>query len=251
MSYSQGYEFGIVHITDHTFKVVAIPDFTSSGNTDISNIGFTLMLPDGNADVTNLTGLLGGRPWAVNSNATAAILQANYGGDGTEDAFLITLDPGQTLLSHNTGDQIDLVSFDVSNSPTTGTMRFLLNTETIAMNASNALDSFFQSNIDNTTTQNYFLGLASGMESFSFSVLGIEDTVILKNMSIYPNPASEFINISSSIEIEIVKVFNVLGKEVLSTNETSQLKVNHLQSGIYFLKIFANKRSATKKIVIK
>ena len=47
---AQGYQFGIVHINNYDFKIVAIPDFTSAGNTDISDVGFTLILPAGMAD---------------------------------------------------------------------------------------------------------------------------------------------------------------------------------------------------------
>ena len=46
--------FGIVNTSGYNFKIVAIPDFDSTGNTDVSNIGFTLMLPAGAADAMNI-----------------------------------------------------------------------------------------------------------------------------------------------------------------------------------------------------
>jgi hypothetical protein len=245
---SQGYKFGIVHISNYDFKIVAIPDFDSAGNTDVSDVGFTLMMPAGSADITNRTGLLGARSWGL-TKFDAAILMS-LGGDGTEDAFIFNLTVGQTIFSHTMSQQIDLVSFDVTNMPVTGQVRFLLNSETI--NAGGNFDSFYNSNIDATTTQDYFSGLAVGMESFDFSVLGIEDNILQNSIKIYPNPASDIIHISSSIEIEQIKMFDVLGKEVLSTNKTLQIKINHLQSGIYFLKIFGIEgSSATKKIIIE
>ena len=89
------------------------------------------------------------------------------------------------------------------------------------------------------------------MGSFDFATLSTEDNIFLNSVSVFPNPASEFIYIRSSIEIEQIKMFDVLGKQVLTSLETEQLKVDHLQSGIYFLKVFGNNGSATKKIVIK
>ncbi len=51
--FSQGYEFGIVSNSDYNFSIVAIPDFDGT-NTDISDIGFALMLPTGNTDIINI-----------------------------------------------------------------------------------------------------------------------------------------------------------------------------------------------------
>ncbi len=119
------------------------------------------------------------------------------------------------------------------------------------MGSGGVLDSFYNSNIDATTTQDYFSGLASGMESFDFSTLGIEDIILLKGVKVYPNPALDIIYISSSINIEKVLMFDVLGKQVLISTKTEQLKVDHLQLGLYFLKLFANNGNVTKKIIIE
>ena len=50
--FSQGYQFGIVHNSDYNFSIVAVPDFDAT-NTDVSDIGFALMLPAGDADIIN------------------------------------------------------------------------------------------------------------------------------------------------------------------------------------------------------
>jgi len=253
MCFSQGYEFGIVHNTANNFKVVAIPDFNSSGNTDISSVGFTLMLPAGNSDVINATGLLGGRPWTVNSNADASVL-TNYGGNGTQDAFLITLDPGQTIVAHSIGDQIDLVSFDVSNLPSSGLMEFLLNTDVIAMNLNGALDSFYNSDIDGpgngAGTTDYFSGLAAGMGNFDFSTLGTKDLQLLNSISIYPNPTKNTIKIEGIDDNEISKidVYSINGRLVKTFNSNlTVLNVSKLQSGIYLIKISVDSKTKTIK----
>ncbi len=250
-TFSQVYEFGIVHISNYDFKIVAIPDFDSVGNTDVSDVGFTLMLPAGNADVTSISSILGGKPIVLNDVLDATALDALTLGDGTRDSFFLVLSNlPSAIFSHTNGEQIDLLSFQVSNMPVLGEISILPNDDPIAIGLGSAVNSFYNSNIDMTSTQDYFSGIASGMGSFDFTTLGV-DNIFLNSLKVFPNPASETLYISSSINIEEVKMFDVLGKEVLSTNETSRLKVNQLQSGLYFLKLFANNESVTKKIVIE
>jgi len=69
---------------------------------------------------------------------------------------------------------------------------------------------------------------------------------------IYPNPASEFISISSeNMQISSVEILNPLGKSVLfTTTDLDRLNVSTLAKGMYFLKINADTKSTTKKIII-
>lgn len=58
----------------------------------------------------------------------------------------------------------------------------------------------------------------------------------LKNyVSIYPNPAQNFINISQIASI--VTVYNTLGKVVLVNNNTKTVDISKLEAGIYFVDI--------------
>lgn len=84
------------------------------------------------------------------------------------------------------------------------------------------------------------------------AVLNDDDFSLLSNnISIYPNPASKEINISSNLDIINAKLYNLLGKQVLATNKTKAIKVNHLQQGVYLLKVTTIKGDLVKKIVIK
>ena len=246
---AQGYDFGIVHISNYDFKVIAIPNFDSAGNTDVSDIGFTLMLPAGTADIVNESGLLGGRVWTI-QEFDAAFLTGQGLGDGTRDAFQFNLPAGQTIFSHTNGQQIDLVGFQVSNNPISGIMSILLNSDPIATGAGGVLDSFYNSNIDATTTQNYFLGLAPGLEDFMFSTLNIDDVILNNGISVYPNPASKYINVNSSFELDRILMFNMLGERVLETHLTEQLNVRALSAGMYFLNLYTKDGKMTVKNII-
>ena len=108
-----------------------------------------------------------------------------------------------------------MVSFDVANAPQTGMLEILRNTDPIATTFGGALDSFYQSNIDGTTTQNYFSSLAAGLDSFMFSTLGVNEAV-LTDMSIYPNPTSDIAYIRGiTNNLSKVEIYNLAGQLVL------------------------------------
>ncbi|MTE26326.1 T9SS type A sorting domain-containing protein [Winogradskyella ouciana] len=247
--YAQQYDFGIVHNGGYNFSVVATPDFDAT-DTDVSDIGFTLMLPAGDADVTNLT-QFNGRAWSATQVTEAQFTGAGVSSDG-RDGFLMNLPPGQTILSHTNGTPFVVVNFEISNMPSSGQLEILLNSDPIAIALGGALDSFYNSNIDSTSTQDYFGEISPGQGSFNFSTLGIDDVVEEDlSVSVYPNPASEFISVEASFHIDSVELFDITGKHVLWSTQTNAIEVRHLPNGVYLLKIFSDKGSLTKKLVIK
>ncbi len=77
------------------------------------------------------------------------------------------------------------------------------------------------------------------------------DDVFSSKVSVYPNPANEFLNISSSVEINKVEVYNLLGKKVLSSLKLNDnnLNISSLANGIYMIKLTSGDSVATKKII--
>ncbi|XMO88260.1 T9SS type A sorting domain-containing protein [Algibacter sp. AS12] len=69
------------------------------------------------------------------------------------------------------------------------------------------------------------------------------------DFKIYPNPASNFINIESGNRIEKVSIYNLLGQDVLHRQETNHINISTLHSGTYFVKIKTNKGEQVKKII--
>lgn len=83
---------------------------------------------------------------------------------------------------------------------------------------------------------------------------GIEE-LTNEQISIYPNPASDFITISidNTIEHINIKLIDILGKEVLSSTSqksTTQLHLNTIVNGIYSLKITDSKGNAFTKLIV-
>jgi 1,4-alpha-glucan branching enzyme len=81
------------------------------------------------------------------------------------------------------------------------------------------------------------------------------ETETLQNneISIYPNPALNEINISAPYNISEVQVYSVTGKLVLHQNKGSvnhlKLNIDRFTPGIYLLKVFQNNQVSTHKFV--
>ena len=248
--WAQNYDLGLIHLGGYDFKIVAIPDFDSSGNTDVSDVGFTLMLPAGTFDVVNAGSLLTGRTWSV-AEFDAAFLSGLSLGDGTRDAFQFNMPPGQSLIAHTSGQQIDLVSFQVSNMPSSGQMSFLLNSDPIAVGAGGVLDSFYNSNIDNSSSQDYFNSPAPGLDSFNFDTLSIEElNEIFREISVYPNPTSGILTIETNAALDSIELFDLLGKRLtVLPNDLLKVDMSGLPEGVYLLVMEQNNNKFVKRII--
>ena len=80
---------------------------------------------------------------------------------------------------------------------------------------------------------------------------GVEDESLV-TLNMYPNPASDVLNISAQNTINIVEIYNVLGQKVIRMNvedTSAEINVSNLNSGIYLIKYEINNRTSTKKFV--
>ncbi len=78
--------------------------------------------------------------------------------------------------------------------------------------------------------------------------LSVNDNV-LSQLSIYPNPSSDVININapSSVEVISTELYDVLGNVVAKGN-SSQINISSLSTGVYLLNIETSAGSITKKV---
>ncbi|WP_178988434.1 T9SS type A sorting domain-containing protein [Winogradskyella schleiferi] len=79
---------------------------------------------------------------------------------------------------------------------------------------------------------------------------------------LYPNPASDIVNIKYSgvLVVSDVYIYNVTGKlvqrtkvlnENISTSATKQIDISSLQSGVYFVKLIGEEKDITEKLLVK
>src|SRR5690606_23513989 len=69
---------------------------------------------------------------------------------------------------------------------------------------------------------------------------------------IYPNPASDIVNISTKSLIKSVEVYSLTGQKINSETTSGTLNISHLNKGIYLIKIqLENGRVETHKLIKK
>ena len=71
------------------------------------------------------------------------------------------------------------------------------------------------------------------------------------SISLYPNPANDVLNISSSNSITKIEVFDMQGRNVASNNNASNVNVAALGKGVYFVIVELENRSVVAKQFIK
>jgi hypothetical protein len=86
---------------------------------------------------------------------------------------------------------------------------------------------------------------------YKAATLGVSDNELL-DVSMYPNPASDRLNISASNTIKNASIFNILGKKVMSLeiNKNSEsIDVSNLSSGMYIIKYTIGNAVGTAKFI--
>ncbi|MCL7753860.1 T9SS type A sorting domain-containing protein [Polaribacter sp. Z022] len=77
--------------------------------------------------------------------------------------------------------------------------------------------------------------------------------IFSSKISIYPNPANDFISVSTSETITGMEIYNLIGKKVVSSANTKNntINVSNLAKGVYVLKVMSNDLVASRKIIIE
>lgn len=87
-----------------------------------------------------------------------------------------------------------------------------------------------------------------------FSLTGMlsTDKFVMDNFSIYPNPASEVVNINlnKNLTLEKVNVYNSLG-QLIKTEKSNAVSVSSLSNGVYYFEIITDKGKGTKTVLVK
>jgi len=89
------------------------------------------------------------------------------------------------------------------------------------------------------------------IRALSSSLSSSENT--LNKAKIYPIPSANMIYISSEEEIKEIKVFDVLGKEIMSfkQNNIDNISIENLKSGVYIFKLFSLNGTENHRIIKK
>ena len=85
--------------------------------------------------------------------------------------------------------------------------------------------------------------------------VGVEELTLEKSIKVYPNPATNQLNVKVSNDIKEIKVYNYVGQVVYGTSVTStktiQINTSEYKAGIYLMQFTTeNGKTITKKVVI-
>ena len=85
------------------------------------------------------------------------------------------------------------------------------------------------------------------------TTVGIESYPInSNNISLYPNPAKEYVTVQTKLEITDIEVFDLYGKLIRTVNETenpTRINISGLADGMYFVRITTEQGVVTKTFV--
>lgn len=93
-----------------------------------------------------------------------------------------------------------------------------------------------------TKTVSFCVGTVSAPEEFA------------TEMSIYPNPTTGMLNVTSNEEIDSIEIFNSIGTAVISSNvagNNSAIDMSILPNGMYFVRISTGNGIETVKVVLE
>ncbi|PHR74153.1 MAG: hypothetical protein COA67_01960 [Lutibacter sp.] len=83
------------------------------------------------------------------------------------------------------------------------------------------------------------------------NILSVDEYDISNEIQLFPNPTNNTITANSNLTIDKLEVYDVYGKLLTSTEESKSIRIEHLASGMYFVKIYAANKIGTKKIIKK
>jgi len=69
------------------------------------------------------------------------------------------------------------------------------------------------------------------------------------DLTIYPNPVQNYLNVKTKYSIDRIELYSNLGTIIEKGKSSNQLDMSRYSSGIYFLKVYSNNSTLTKKII--
>ena len=110
------------------------------------------------------------------------------------------------------------------------------------------IETDYDANVD--ASQNTFN--VDNFQFGEFATLSDHRVKLIKDVSLYPNPVRDVVNISAGESIQRVRVYDLTGRMVKQANPNTadfSLDVADLSKGVYFVKLNAGDREATTKLI--
>jgi len=104
-----------------------------------------------------------------------------------------------------------------------------------------------------TTGSGIFLNPSHGIFVEGRTIVSAEDVIMNFKVSIFPNPTSDYVRVTSDVIPERIEIVDVLGKTILQKNDglqfSTEINVSDLPASNYFIKIFTEAGVAVKSLI--
>lgn len=204
---------------------------------------------------------------------SVAVATSYYSPAGTADDWMIT--PAITLKGHGNMLKWQVKSqdpsfpdgYDVLISNTLPVMdSFYVNTPLYTVdyelpnwtNRSASLDSFVNQTVFiafRAKTTNSFLLLIDNINIYADTLVSVhEKPAIATNITAYPNPTNDFVNVNSSKQINKAILMDMSGKVIATNNPISnkfQMQMSALNPGIYILFVICSDGTQSQLKIIR
>lgn len=121
----------------------------------------------------------------------------------------------------------------------------------------NSMSDYQPTVLDEVLSNNKLFGVSFGDENVrrpylpkavEDPTLGVADMQRSNTIKLWPNPASQILFVENEQSIEQVRIYNMLGVEVLRTS-TNAINVSALPQGTYIIKVTDQKRTITDRFI--
>ncbi|MDC1226196.1 T9SS type A sorting domain-containing protein [Algibacter sp.] len=201
-----------------TFTFTYVTSFTIGTSTSTPNIIY-LTLPSGFNFSQSTGGANNMDPYVTFKVDGTSYLCSDTFSVGGNNGTILQLSTGgaSTGITISSGSTIEIIVSNLMTNPSTA--------DSYTFNWKTAESS-------GTATENF-------SATIDYSTLSTEDlTLNSKNINIYPNPSSDFIQISGLTKTEKYILYNTIGTTINSGNisENEKIDIKNLTNGLYFLK---------------
>ena len=115
------------------------------------------------------------------------------------------------------------------------------------------IDNTFKREIKSTSLNSTWTRGSNNLYKLNASTLKTNDLSkfdIKEKLSLFPNPSSSSISISTTNNIKTINIIDILGKKTnISNFENNKIDVSSLQNGVYFIEITTEKGSYKQKFI--
>jgi hypothetical protein len=230
-------------------KSVVIPNLMPS-----TTYNFTISANDlaGNAFVNN----------PINLNATTSV---TLGCSGTDTAAQQgTFSTGYNYTFETIGNDVK-ITFELLDTDKVGVVGILWRqtpfTEFPMTNVSGNIYTYTVPNQTIGTTINYAVkfAYAGGLSVTNYYSYVVGNNCVLEAPTYseleqfsFQNPVVDILNITSTVAIEKVEIYSILGHLVVNTSyNCNQINVNNLIKGVYLVAVYSGNKKSVKKMIVK